>query len=128
MVDSNCNHLHYRAGAIGLAIAAGIENQTEPERLPPNIYGTDDDWETYSTPSRDARLKTAFKELRDAAARFLSLGQAHDPRLAYGGRDLAGDMLAAYDRAAAACRLSYQRSDGSRVELGYEEARRRLFA
>ncbi len=36
-------------------------------------------------------------------------------------------MLAIYDRAASACNLSYSRSDGSRVQLGYEEARRRLF-
>jgi len=127
VVASNCADLGYRADAVTLSLAAGLQNQPEPGRLPPNIYGTDGDWETYSTPSRDARLKTAFKELRDAAARFLNLGQAHDPRLAYDGRDLAGDMLAAYDRAAQACRIGYQRSDGMRVELGYEEARRRLF-
>ena len=30
--------------------------------LPPNIYGTDHmEWEIYSTPSRDARIKTAFR-------------------------------------------------------------------
>ena len=69
MVASNCADLGYRADAVTLSLAAGLQNQPEPGRLPPNIYGTDGDWETYSTPSRDARLKTAFKELRDAAPR-----------------------------------------------------------
>jgi hypothetical protein len=36
-------------------------------------------------------------------------------------------MLAAYDRAAAGCSVSYSRSDGSRISFGYEEARQRLF-
>ena len=66
-----------------------MQNQAEPERLPVNIYGTEGDWEDYSTPSRDARLKTAFKELRDAAERFMTLYRAHDPRLIYHGSDLA---------------------------------------
>lgn len=128
MVASNCADLGYRADAVNLALAAGLQNRPAPARLPPNIYGTDGDWETYSTPSRDARLKTAFKELRDAVARFMALGRARDPRLTYRGHDLAADMLAVYDRAARACSITYVRSDGAPVRLGYEEARRRLFA
>src|SRR5690606_28541093 len=127
MVASNCADLAYRAEVVEIALAAGLQNRPQPERLPPNIYGADGDWETYSTPSRDARLKTAFKHLRDTAARFLSLWGKNDPSLGYRGTDLAADMLAAYDRQAAQCRISYQRSDSSRVTLSYEEARARLF-
>ncbi|HUO93140.1 MAG TPA: hypothetical protein VMU22_09470 [Rhizomicrobium sp.] len=127
MVDSNCNDLHYRADAVNLAIAAGLSKRNEPDRLPPNIYGTYGDWEVYSTPSRDARLKTSFKELRDAVERFVGLYRAHDPRLVYHGSDLVGDLIAAYDHRAAACKLSYARSDGSQVFMSYEDARRRLF-
>ncbi len=127
MTVSNCADLGYRAEAVALSLAAGIQNRPQPERLPENIYGTEGDWETYSTPSRDARLKTAFKELRDSAQRFLELWRARDPRLGYAGRDLAGDMLAVHDRAAAQCRVTYARSDGAVVTLDYEEARRRLF-
>ena len=127
MVASNCNDLSYRADAVTLALEAGLQNQAEPARLPVNIYGTEGDWEDYSTPSRDARLKTAFKELRDDAERFITLYLAHDARLVYQGHDLAGDMLAVYDHAAAACAAGYVRSDGSHISFGYEEARRRLF-
>ena len=73
MVTSNCADLGYRAEAVEAALQAGLQNQPHPERLPPNIYGTDGDWETWSTPSRDARLKTAFRNLRDTAERFLAL-------------------------------------------------------
>lgn len=127
MVDSNCADLHYRADAVDLAIAAGLNKRAEPDRLPPNIYGTEGDWEEYSTPSRDARLKTAFKELYDNAKRFLWMAQHKDTKLSYKGTNLAGDMLNAYDSHAAACQISYGRSNGSKVSFGYEEARRRLF-
>jgi hypothetical protein len=127
MVTSNCADLGYRAEAVNISLAAGLQDRPQPQRLPPNIYGTDGDWETYSTPSRDARLKTAFKNLRDTAERFVTMARAHDPRLSYDGGNLAADLLAAYDGAAARCRLGYTRSDGSHIALRYEEARRRLF-
>jgi hypothetical protein len=60
MVESNCSDLHYRAVAVDVGIAAGMANRPQPPRLPDNIYGTSGDWEIYSTPSRDARLKTAI--------------------------------------------------------------------
>ncbi|HUO97883.1 MAG TPA: hypothetical protein VMU01_04410, partial [Rhizomicrobium sp.] len=128
MVDSNCDDLHYRVQAVDLAIEAGLNKQDEPDRLPPNIYGTEGDWETYSTPSRDARLKTAFKELRDSIGRFLWMQAHHDKKLSYTGKNLAADMLGVYDRHAGQCRVSYTRTNGSKVTLGYEQARARLFA
>jgi len=127
MVDSNCNDLHYRSDAVVLAIQAGVDKRPEPDRLPPNIYGTEGDWEIYSTPSRDARLKTSFKELRDNAQRFVEFYRTHDARLVYKGNDLVDDLIAAYDNRAAACKLTYTRGDGSLVTLNYDDARRRLF-
>jgi hypothetical protein len=127
MVDSNCNDLHYRDDAVRLSLAADIQNEAEPERLPANIYGTDGDWETYSTPSRDARLKTAFMELRAKTERFVRMYRARDSRLTYSGKDLVADLISVYDRQAVACRIVYARSDGSPVTLTYDEARLRLF-
>ncbi len=128
MVESNCADLHYRAEAVEVAIEAGIQNLPEPNRLPPNIYGTEGVWEVYSTPSRDARLKTAFKELRDQVARFVTMHRHGDPKIVYKGDDLVGDLLRLYAAKTAACTITYRRSDGSPVSFGYEEARRRLFA
>ena len=127
MVRSNCADLAYRAEAVDTGIAAGLARQQHPERLPYNIYGTDGDWEIYSTPSRDARLKTAFVEVRDAVARFLTLQAAHDRKIVYAGTDLTRDLKAAYEQETAACSISYTKSDGRSVRLSYEDARGRLF-
>jgi hypothetical protein len=128
MVDSNCADLHDRVEAVTQAVKAGLTTAPEPGRLPDNIYSSYGDWETYSSPSRDARLKTAFKELRDAAERFVRLDRGHDPRLVYRGKSLVADLIAIYDRHAAQCTIAYTRSDGSPFTMGYEEARARLFA
>jgi hypothetical protein len=128
MVASNCSDLHYRGQAVDLGVSAGLANRAEPSRLPDNIYGTSGDWETYSTPSRDARLKTAFKSLRDQVERFVAMYRSRDPHLAYSGTNLVGDMMAAYRAAASKCDIDYRRTDGARVPLTYEDARERLFA
>lgn len=128
MADSNCNDLHYRAQAVDIAIQAGIQNRPEPDRLPRNIYGTTGDWETYSTPSRDARLKTAFKELRDKVERFVKMYESGDTKhLIYNGSDIVGDMVAVYDSGTAKCSVSYTRTNGTPLTLSYEQARQRLF-
>ena len=103
MVRSLCEDLKYRVDAVDVAIKAGIHKRPQPDKLPNNIYGTDGDWETYSTPSRDARLKTAFKELRDEVARFLALSAEGSKRLAYAGEDLRSDIRA--DLPGGGCRL-----------------------
>lgn len=128
MVDSNCADLHYRAQAVDIALSAGIQNRPEPGRLPRNIYGTNGDWETYSTPSRDARLKTAFNELRNSAQRFVEMYKKGDTtHLLFSGSDLVDDLIAVYDREAAKCSLSYTRTNRAPATLSYEDARKRLF-
>ena len=127
MMRANCEDIKYRAEAVDLAIARGIEMIDHPQRLPKNIYGTEGDWEEFSTPSRDARLKTSFKEARDQVQRFVEWHAAGDKRILYQGTDLPGDLLQIFDREAASCSVSYKRTDGSMTTIGYEEARRRMF-
>jgi len=127
MVRANCADLQYRAEAVQLSRDAGLDRRPHPARLPSNIYGTDGDWETYSTPSRDARLKTAFKELRDRVERFLTMHETGDTKLIYEGGNLAADLLQTYQREAGACSVTYVRTDGAAVAMSYEEASKRLF-
>ena len=128
MVRSLCEDLKYRVDAVDVAVKAGLHKRPQPDRLPNNIYGTDGDWETYSTPSRDARLKTAFKELRDEVARFLALAAEGNPRISYAGSDIRSDLRQVYQQEAGACSIAYLRSDGSERRLGFAEVMRRLFA
>ncbi len=127
MVHSNCDDIRYRGEAVDLAIKAGVHLKSQPSRLPPNIYGTEGEWEEFSSPSRDARLKTSFKELRDQVQRFVEWHANGDKRIVYQGSNLSRDLLQTYDAEVAACVTPYTRTDGSLVQLGYEEVRRRMF-
>jgi hypothetical protein len=127
MMRANCEDIRYRAEAVDLAIQRSIQLKPQPYRLPPNIYGTEGEWEEFSSPSRDARLKTSFKELRDQVQRFVEWHAAGDRRIVYQGMDLLMDLLLTYDQEASACTITYLRSNGTPVQLGYEEVRRRMF-
>ncbi|NJO23693.1 MAG: hypothetical protein HC868_13175 [Sphingomonadales bacterium] len=126
MVRVLCEDLQYRVHAVDAAIVARMHLRSQPDRLPDNIYGTSGDWEVYSTPSRDARLKTAFKELRDEVARFLELSAVKSAHIAYRGDDIRRDLLEAYTREASACTVSYTRSDGTQKRLSFADVTRRL--
>lgn len=126
MVRVLCEDLKYRGHAVDDAIAARMHVQPQPSRLPDNIYGTSGDWEVHSTPSRDARLRTAFKELRDEVARFVDLARTDPKRLTYQGDDIRRDLRDAYTQEASACTIAYTRSNGARKELSFAEVTQRL--
>jgi hypothetical protein len=127
MVRNLCRDIHYRREAVDFALKAGMHRRTPPARLPYNIYGTDGPWEIYSTPSRDARLKTGFKELRDEVARFLELTAEGSDEVAYAGTDLRRDLREVYEAETAACTLTYTRSNGTPVTLTFRDVAARLF-
>jgi hypothetical protein len=122
-----CRELEHRVAAVDVAIQAGINKRPQPLRLPQNIYVTQGDWETYATPSRDAQLKSMFRALREDVSRFMALGPTGSKFISYGGSDLKSDLLQTYGVEAEACKISYAKSDGTRVELGFAEMKRRLF-
>jgi hypothetical protein len=127
LVNGLCGDLKDRVAAVSLAIHAGMDRRQQPARFPENIYGTSGVWEEYSTPSRDARMKVSFKELRDEVARFMDMFAKNDPRLDYSGNDLAGDLYGVYMGRARACVIAYERSDGTMKSLTLDQAADRLF-
>lgn len=127
MVRGLCDDLHYRAMAVDTSVQAGLDSQPQPSRLPDNIYGTSGDWETYSTPSRDARLKVSFLELKDQIAKFLAMQSAGSKSIAYRGANLARDLAATYREEAGACSVVWTASNGTNHQMSFEEARKRLF-
>ncbi len=122
-----CRELEQRVAAVDVAVRAGIHKRPQPPRLPRNIYVTEGDWETYSTPSRDAQLKSMFRAVREDIARFKTLGPSGSRFIRYDGTDMRADLLRTYGAEAEACRISYTKSDGATVELGFAEIKRRLF-
>ncbi len=127
LVNSLCSDLEYRVFAVREAITAGMNRRAQPQRLPENIYGTSGDWETYSSPSRDARLKVSFKELYDSIENFVRLADAGSSRISYRGGNIRADLLKSYNMAAKACTITYIRSDGTPQKLSFDDIVNRLF-
>lgn len=124
-----CLMMQDRIDSVKLAITKGIDQKSLPNgRLPNNIYGTSGEWEEYSTPSRDARLKTAVSEFYGDVVRMYNLYRARDAKVIYDGNDLVGDMLRAYEEASANCQMSYKKSDGRTQSLTFNDFVERLYA
>lgn len=139
-----CSNIQDRDHAVRAALSAKIQNQPQPEKLPVNIYGTNGVWEEYSTPSRDARLKVAFVELRKDVERQIELYRQGSTRIVYTPtpsryskdcrRDdhicfLIADLKSAYADLATKpeCGVTYTKSDGETQVLTYSDLAARLF-
>ncbi|MBK6530197.1 MAG: hypothetical protein IPF99_11500 [Deltaproteobacteria bacterium] len=117
MVGSLCRDIVDRVDAVDLARTAGLHLRPHPNYLPWNIYGTNGDWETWSTPSRDAALKVVLRDLRDTAA-------AQPP-----GSPLRAAFARAWSEEIAkpGCHFRYINSAGAPVELTVDDVLDRLF-
>lgn len=122
-----CGSIKARKIAVDAAVTSKVHLKPHPEKLPRNIYGTYGEWESYSTPSRDARLKVSFIELRRDMQRLVEDVEAGAPGVHYEGTDLAGDLLNAFNEEKDACSFTYWRSDRTRVRLNLAHVMERLF-
>lgn len=112
-----CRDLSDRVDSVQQAVEAGLPVQSQPHELPWNIYGTSGDWEMYASPSRDARLKAAFRELYETAA-------ALSPE-----SPLRATLRAVWTQQSAqpSCRIVYHNSARKPVELTLDDVIERLF-
>jgi hypothetical protein len=122
--------LAYRVESVDAAVVAGIHNKEHPERLPNNIYGTDEmEWEIYSSPSRDARLKTRFISILEKVQEYMVMKAEGDPNLHHSGteQDLAAELLRVYLEKSRGFSVTYKNSRGVDTRLLMEDVRQRLF-
>jgi hypothetical protein len=124
-----CNDLNDRAQYVDLDIKDGISVKPHPDRLPDNIYGSSNvEWETYSTPSRDARIKAAFIQFYKDLAEMIDLWVKRDPRIVYDGNFLKDDLAKAYAEQSQACTITYLSSAKRPVPMTFDDMMHRLFA
>ncbi|MBI1366264.1 MAG: hypothetical protein GC153_09970 [Alphaproteobacteria bacterium] len=126
-LETICEGIRDRNAAVDRAIDAKVYLQPHPKRLPYNIYGTYGQWEDYSTPSRDARLKVSFIEMRRQVERLYERYLKHDPSVRYSGDDLPKALLSAFVAEEKACAIIYRRSDDTRVRLNLGNVMDRLW-
>ena len=123
-----CNDLNDRAQYVDLAIKDGIANKPHPPRLPDNIYGSSNvEWETYATPSRDARIKAAMVQFRKDMAEMVGLWINRDSRIVYDGTFLKNDLEQAYDEESKACTITYLSSGKRPIALTFDDVAKRIF-
>jgi hypothetical protein len=122
-----CGAIKDRKVAVDRAISAKLHLMPHPEKMPYNIYGTYGSWEDYSTPSRDARLKVSFIELRREMQRLVERVAAGEKDVRYEGADLGRDLWAAFEQEKDACTIAYRRSDDMRVRLNLGHVMDRLW-
>ncbi len=124
-----CNDLRDRAQYVDLDIHDGIAMKPHPERMPDNIYGSENvEWETYSTPSRDARIKAAFVQFYKDLANMIDMWVKRDPRIVYDGNFLKQDLNRAYAAQSNACTITYLNSARRPASITFDDMMHRLFA
>jgi hypothetical protein len=126
-LETICGAIKARKIAVDKAVTSRVHLRPHPKKLPPNIYGTYGDWEEYSTPSRDARLKVSFIELRRDTQKLVEDVAVNEPGVRYEGSNLAGDLLTAYEEEKEACTFTYWRSDNTRMRLNLAHVMDRLW-
>ena len=124
MMQDLYEDISYRAVAVNIAIEKGIHLKPHPGSLPWNIYGTDGLWEEFSTPSRDARLKVAFREFYDRSRQMVIEQEQFGPS---GARELAARLLQKYDELSGQLQITYVNSAGRKMTLSFADVNARLF-
>jgi hypothetical protein len=139
-----CSALQDRSRSVESGLRAGIQNKLHPAKLPLNIYGTTGEWEEYSTPSRDARLKVAFYELRKNTEKYITLFDQKSSRIAFTPKPnplsgacattdarcfLVSELQTVFADLAQKpeCAIAYNKSNGAVQKLTYFEIQDRLF-
>jgi hypothetical protein len=121
--------LQDRVASIAAAVSHNIHKKTHPSSLPYNIYGTEGDWEAYSTPGRDARLRAQVREMFNLIKDSVSAVAQGDHPYAFEGTaaDLLRQFSSIWQESTDSIRIGYGDSSGKTVTLTLGNIMERLF-
>lgn len=120
-----CVMMHDRVRAVQAAVEAGLHRQAHPRTIPQNIFTASGEWEDFSSPSRDLRLRAAFYNIRVELQNQVRGLRANDPMIIR-RPDLKNQLIAAYERVAKSCNVTYVNSASQPVLLTFEDVMARL--
>lgn len=119
-MNSLCQMFQDRVNAVQTAVDSKIYLKDHPEFLPQNIYGSSGEWESFSTPGRDLRLKKKALDIPLAAKSWVQRFNDKDPLLKYAGSDLKQDIIKTYLDVVTSCQVRYKNSVGKTIKVGLE--------
>lgn len=123
-----CEDMQERMESVEVALKNGLHRRPHPTTIPQNIFGSSGDWENFSTPGRDTRLRISIVELsKSLNQRYSEWLRGDFSDMEYSGDDLKRDLLRAFHKTNLECPVSYTNSAGKKVHLGFELAVKRLF-
>ena len=125
-IDELCGGFQDRALDAQKAIDQGLDKKPHPDNLPQNIYQADGDWENYSTPGRDFRLRSNFYDIVKAMKGYYDRIKAHDNLIDYSGTNFKADLIAIAKSSAETCKISYKNSAGRTVTFNLLEGLMRV--
>ncbi|WP_142696793.1 hypothetical protein [Bdellovibrio sp. NC01] len=120
-IDEMCSGYQDRALDAQKAIDQGLHLQPHPETLPKNIFQADGDWENYSTPGRDFRLRSNFYDIVKSMKSYNERIKARDNLIEYSGGNFKAELLAMAKAAGESCKISYKNTRGQTVTFNLLE-------
>jgi hypothetical protein len=125
-LNALCVDLQERTRSVQIAIDNQLHMKDHPLNLPLNIYGADGEWESFSTPGRDLRIRQRALNLIDNAKEYMAKWASKDPYFEYNGSNLKKDLIKIYNEVDANCRISYVKSDKQEVRMSLSTALSRV--
>ncbi len=131
-VKELCSSIGTRVYSVQKTVKAGLASQPHPGSLPPNIFQAKGDWEEYSTPGGDMRIRSGFIGLRKLVSESLAaVSQKNSSKYIYKGsaNDLAREILASWNQFVASPRCIHSPSDstGNAMPMNLEMAMKTVF-
>lgn len=121
-----CGDLQERSRSVQVAIDSAVHEKEHPINLPLNIYGAEGEWESFSTPGRDLRIRKRALDMIDNAKEYMAKWMAKDPYFEYQGRNLKAELIKIYHEVDSSCRIGYKNSQGQEVRMGLTTALNRI--
>ena len=132
LLSSLCDEMQQRMKDVDTALTAKGNNMNlkpHPSELPQNIWSTSGDWEDFSSPGRDGRMKASVYDIaRSAVSKFKLAKSGADPGIRFNGsvteyQTVIRAKLKAMDQK---CPISYTKSNGQKQALTFNGVVNRL--
>jgi hypothetical protein len=131
LLDEVCAQIQSRVDSVKIALEAEMHLRKHPNKLPYNIYGAIGDWETYSSPGRDVRIRATFREAFAYVIKTMELTGEGSSRIKYDVEPW--ELYKEYAKIwhdhsqNTLCQYEYTNSAGESVKLTLEDIADRLF-
>jgi hypothetical protein len=115
LVDQLCVDISTRVAAVDAGRQLAGADLVD---MPPNIYGAEGDWEAFSTPGRDQKLRSSFRGIFQFIKSTAGTPQGHA---------LVATYANIWKQHQASCKITYKSSAGQPVTLALNDIQARLF-